>query len=131
MEELKTDAIEKETCIAHFEGQVSGFASSLEKARGEAIATFKKSDEYKNRLDSHYVAGYEDFRTDAKEAFPDLNFDSFKIPVATKSSLLQTSYEDVNVMDDTNNKVTQDNPKLGGNDPNGLPKWSYLLVQFY
>ena len=122
VEKLKIDAIKKETCIAYLEGQVFGFASSLEKACEEAISAFKKSDKNKNRLDSHYVAGYEDFRTDAKEAFPDLNFDSFKIPVATKSSLLQTSYEDVNVMDDTNNKVTQDNPKLGGNAPNGLPK---------
>ena len=88
MEELKTDALEKDTCIAHLEGQVSGFASSLEKAREEAITAFKKSDEYKNRLDSHYAAGYEDFRTDAKETFPDLDFDSFNLPIATETSLL-------------------------------------------
>ena len=77
MEELKADVIEKDTRIAHLVGQVSGFASSLEKAHEEAILAFKKSDEYKNRLDSHYAAGYKDFRADAKEAFPNLNFDSF------------------------------------------------------
>ena len=121
MEELKTDAIEKETRIAHLEGQVSGFALSLEKAHEEAISAFKKTDEYKNRLDSHYAVGFEDFRADAKEAFPDLNFDSFKLPLATKSSLLQTSSEDVNVVDDVSNEVIQDDPKSGGNAPDSLP----------
>ena len=57
VEELKTDVVEKETHIVHLEAQISGFASSLEKAHGEAVATFKKSDEYKNHLDSHYIAG--------------------------------------------------------------------------
>ena len=73
VEELKDDNLEKDTRIVHLEGQVSEFASSLEKAREEAIAAFKKSDEYKNHLDSHYAAGYEDFRADAKEAYPDLD----------------------------------------------------------
>ena len=58
VEELKADNLEKDTRIVHLEGQVSEFTSSLEKAREEAIAAFKKSDEYKNRLDSHYAAGY-------------------------------------------------------------------------
>ena len=110
------------------EGQISAFNLSLEKAREEAVAAFKKSDEYKNRLDNHYAAGYEDFRADAKEAFPDLDFDSLKIPLATKSSLLPTSSEDVNVVDDATNEVTQDAtivskdvPKSGGDAAKGLP----------
>ena len=108
VEELKADSVEKETRIVHLEGQVSGFNSSLEKTREEAVAAFKKSDEYKNRLDSHYATGYEDFRADAKEAFPDLDFDSLKIPLSTESSLLPTSFEDINVVDDASNEVTQD-----------------------
>ena len=111
VEELKADNLEKDSRIVHLEGQVSEFTSSLEKAREEAIAAFKKSDEYKNRLDSHYAAGYEDFCADAKEAYPDLDFNSFKLPFATESSLLQTSFEDVNIMDDANNEVTQNDPK--------------------
>ena len=91
MEELKADNIEKDIRIVYLEGQVSEFVSSLEKAREEAIASFKKSNEYKSRLDSHYAASYEDFRADAKETFPDLDFDSFKLPLATESSVLQTS----------------------------------------
>ena len=65
VEELKADNIEKDTRIVYLEGQVSGFV----KAREEAIASFKKFDEYKSRLDSYYETGYEDFRVDAKEHF--------------------------------------------------------------
>ena len=122
VEELKADSIEKETHITHLEGKISKFNSSLDKAREEAVAAFKKSDEYKNCLDNHYAAGYEDFHADAKEAYPDLDFDFFKIPLATESSLLPTSFKDVNVVDDATNEVTQDatvasrdNPQSGGN----------------
>nr|XP_023872483.1 uncharacterized protein LOC111985086 [Quercus suber] len=115
VEELKADAVEKDTRIAYLEGQVSEYNSSLEKVREEAISAFKKSSEYKNRLDSHYAAGYEDFRADAKDAFPDLDFDAFKIPQATESSLLVTGSEDVNVEDDATNEVNQDDPKNPAN----------------
>ena len=118
------------------EGQISAFNSSLEKAREEAVAVFKKSDEYKNRLDGHYPTGYEDFCADAKEAFPDLDFDSLKIPLATESSLLPTSFKDVNVVDDATNEVTQDTtvaskdvPKSGGDTY--LSKFIFLLEKFY
>ena len=120
VEELKADNIEKDTRIVYLEGQIAEFVSSLEKAREEAIAAFKKSDEYKNRLESHYAAGYEDFHADAKETYPKLDFDSFKLPLATESSLLQTSSEDVNILDDTTNEVTQDGSKSGGNASNGF-----------
>ena len=105
VKELKADNIEKDTRIIYLEGRVSRFVSSLEKAREEAIASFKKSDEHKSRLDSHYAAGYEDFCADAKETFLDLDFDSFKLPLATESSMLQTSSEDVNIMDNASNEV--------------------------
>ena len=122
VEELKADNIEKDTRIVYLEGQVSGFVSSLEKAREEAIASFKKFDEYKSRLDIRYAAGYEDFRADAKETFPDLDFDSFKLLLTTESSMLQMSSEDVNIMDDASNEVIQGESKSGGNAPNGLSK---------
>ena len=60
-----------------------------------------KSDEFKILLDRHYAAGYEDFRSDAKKAYPEMDFDSFKIPTAIESSLLLASIQDVNVMDNT------------------------------
>ena len=49
-------------------------------------------------------------------AYLDLDFDSFKIPLATKNSLLATSSEDVNVVDDATNEVTQDATVANGND---------------
>ena len=123
VEELKADSVEMETCIVHLEGQISTFNLSLEKAREEAVTAFKKSDEYKNRLDSHYAAGYEDFCADTKEAFPDLDFDSLKIPLAMESSLLPTSSEDVNVVDDQDTAVvSKDVPKSGGDATKGLPQ---------
>ena len=57
-----------------------------------------------------------------------LDFDSLKIPLATESSLLPTSSEDVNVVDDATNEVTQDAtvvskdvPKSGGDAAKGIP----------
>ena len=67
VEELKADNIEKDTRIVYLEGQIVEFVSSLERARGEAVAAFKKSDEHKKALDSHYAAGYEDFRARSEE----------------------------------------------------------------
>ena len=58
-----------------------------------------------------------------------LDFDSFKIPLATESSLLPMSSEDVNMVDDATNEVTQDTnvaskdvPKSGGDAASGLPQ---------
>ena len=72
----------------------------MENAQKEAIATFMKLDYFTNHLDQHYVAGYEDFCSDAKEAYFELDFDSFKIPTAAEISLLQMSSKEVNIMDD-------------------------------
>ena len=56
-----------------------------------------------------------------------MDFDSFMIPTTTESSLLPTSSEDLNVMDDTSTEPTQDttdvnkdNPKSEGDAPSGL-----------
>ena len=49
-------------------------------------------------------------------AYLDLDFDYFKIPLATKNSLLAMSSKDVDVVDDTTNEVTQDATVANGND---------------
>ena len=105
VEELKVDSIEKETCITHLEVKVQGFTSPMEKAQKEAVAAFMKLDEFRNCLDRHYTAGYEDFCSDAKEAYLEMDFDSFKIPTAIESSLLPTSSEDVNMGDDASTET--------------------------
>ena len=91
MEELKVDSIEKETHITHLEVKVQEFTSSMEKAQKEAVTTFKRLNEFKTRLDRHYATGYKDLRFDAKEAYLEVDFDSFMIPTATDSSLLPAS----------------------------------------
>ena len=57
-----------------------------------------------------------------------MDFDSLKILLATESSLLPTSFEDVNMVDDATNEMTQDAtvvskdiPKSGGDAAKGLP----------
>ena len=92
----------------------------MEKAQKVAVVAFLKSNKFKNCLDFHYAADYEDFLSNAKEAYPEMDFDSFKIPTAIESSLLPTSSEDVNVMEDASTEPTQgtidarkDDPKLG------------------
>ena len=91
MEELNADSIEKETHITHLEVKVQEFTSSMEKAQKEAVTAFIRLNEFKTRLDRHYATGYEDFRFDAKEAYLEVDFDSFMIPTTTDSSLLPAS----------------------------------------
>ena len=58
--------------------------------------------------------GFEDFRMDAMENFPEVDFSSIKLNLgAATSSLLQTSFEDINIEDDTTTQPTQD----VGDDP--------------
>ena len=56
-----------------------------------------------------------------------MDFDSFKVPIAAESSLLQTSSEYVNIMGDAltepvkeDAKPAKDDPKSGENAPSGL-----------
>ena len=73
----------------------------LSKAKEDAVTEFKASKQYTDLLDANYVAGFEDFRAEAMENFPKVDFNSIKLNhAATTSSLLQTSSEDVNVEDD-------------------------------
>ena len=53
-------------------------------------------------MDTNYAAEFEDFRMDAVENFPDIDFSSIKLNLggAATSSLLQMSSEDTNIEDD-------------------------------
>ena len=64
--------------------------------------------------------GFEDFCMDVLELFPEIDFNPIKLHVATESSLLQMSSEDINVEDDASTQPTNDDPKSGGDAPNGL-----------
>lgn len=120
MEELKADSIEKETRIAHLEVKIQELTLSIEKAQKEAVIAFMRSTKIKTRLDRHYTTGYEDFRADVKEAYPEMDFESFTIPTAADNSMLPTSSEEVNMVDDATTEIAQDEPKSRGDAPSGL-----------
>ena len=102
VEELKTDAIEKDTCLDHLQKRNDELSTLLEKAKRDAIAEFKASKQYTDLLDTNYAAGFEDFRMEAMENFPKVDFSSIKLNLGgtATSSLLQTSSEDINIEDD-------------------------------
>ena len=73
----------------------------LEKANRDAVAEFQASKQFTDLLDKNYAVGFEDFRLDAIENFPNLDFSSIKLNLgAATSSFIQTSSEDVNIEDD-------------------------------
>ena len=99
-EELKTDVLEKDTRLDHLQKKKNELNALLEKAKGDAIADFQASKQFTDLLDKNYAAGFEDFRLNAAENFPNLDFSAIKLNLgAATSSLLQTSSEDVNIED--------------------------------
>ena len=102
VEELKTDAIEKDIRLDHLQKRNDELSTFLEKAKGDAVAEFKASKPFTNLLDTNYAAGFEDFRMEVIENFPEIDFTSIKLNLggAATSSLLQMSSDDINIEDD-------------------------------
>ena len=102
VEELMTDIIEKDTHLDHLQKRNDELSTLLEKAKGDAVAEFKASNQFTDLMDTNYVAGFEDFRMDAMENFPEVDFSSIKFNLggATISPLLQMSSKDINIEDD-------------------------------
>ena len=107
-EDLKTDIVEKETCLDHLQKKSNELSSSMSKAKDEVVKQFKSFSAYTKLLDETYAAGFEEFHIDAHEAFPGVDFDSIKLPLAGESSLLPSTFEDVDIDDDA---TTSDKPK--------------------
>ena len=100
-EELKTDVLEKDTRLDDLQKRNNELSALLKKAKEDTVAEFQMSKQFTDLLDKNYVAGFEDFRLDAAENFPNLDFSVIKLNLgAVTSSLLQTSSEDVNIEDD-------------------------------
>ena len=114
VEELKTDAIEKDTRLDHLQKRNDELSTLLEKAKGDEVAEFKASKQYTDLLDTNDTMGFEDFRIEAMENFLEVDFSSIKLNlggVAT-SSFLQTSSEDINIEDDATTQPVQDDPNV-------------------
>ena len=113
IEELKTNAAEKGTCLDHLQKKNDKLSVLLSKAKEDAMTAFKESKQYTDLLDANYTAGFEDFRAKAIENFSEVDFSSIKLNLtAATSSLLQASFEDVNVEDDATTSPPKDDPKV-------------------
>ena len=113
IKELRADIVEKDTRLNHMQKKNDELGTLLSKAKDDAIAGFKASKEFTDLLDYNYVAGFEDFRLDAVENFPEVDFNSIKLNLnAASSSLLETSSKDVNVEDDASTQPSKEDPKV-------------------
>ena len=113
IEELRTDALEKDTGIDDLQKMNDELSARLSKAKEDAVAEFKSSNVYTDALDHNYAVGFEDFRMDAIENFPEVDFSSIKLNLATAtSSLIQTGFDDINIEDDATTQLPLDNPKV-------------------
>ena len=114
VEELKIDAIEKDIRLDHLQKRNDELSTFLEKAKGDAVAEFKASKPFTDLLDTNYAAGFEDFRMEAIENFPEIDFTSIKLNLggAATSSLLQMSSDDINIEDDATTQPVQDDPSI-------------------
>ena len=87
-EELKTDALEKDNHLDHLQKRNNELSALLEKAKGDAVAEFQESKQFTDLLDKNYAAGFEDFRLDAVENSPDLDFSFIKLNLGAATSSL-------------------------------------------
>ena len=112
VEELKADAVEKDTRLDHLQRKNDKLSTLLSNAKVDAVAEFKSSNEYTKLLDANYAASFEDFKMEAMENFPEVDFSSIKLNLAVAtSSLLQASSEDANIEDDATTSLPKDDPK--------------------
>ena len=112
VEELKADAVEKDTRFDHLQRKNDELSTLISNAKFDAVAEFKLSNEYTKLLVANYATGFEDFRMEAMENFPEVDFGSIKLNLAAAtSSLLQVSSEDANVEDDATTLPPKDDPK--------------------
>ena len=112
--ELKNDMVEKDAHLDHLQKKNDELSDLLKKVKEDAVAEFKACKQFTDLLDTNYAAGFEDFRMDAVENFPNIDFSSIKLNLngAPTSSLLQTSSEDVNVEDDATTQPLQDEQNI-------------------
>ena len=79
IEELRFDIVEKDNRLDHIQKKNDELSTLLSKAKEDAVAEFKASKEFMDLLDRNYAAGFEDFRLDAVENFPEVDFSSIKL----------------------------------------------------
>nr|XP_023906314.1 uncharacterized protein LOC112018034 [Quercus suber] len=114
VEELRTSAAEKDARLEALQKKNDEYDALLSNAKEDAVAEFKSSKQYTEVLDTNYAAGFEDFRSEAVERFPDIDFNSIllNLNAAATSSLVQTGSDDINVEDNASTLPPQDAPNV-------------------
>ena len=113
IKELKVDILEKDTRLDHIQKKNDELSTLLSKAKEDVVAEFKASKEFMDLLDPNFVVGFKDFRLDAVENFLEVDFNSIKLNLnAATNSLLQTSFEDVNIEDNASTQLSKEDPKV-------------------
>ena len=92
-------------------------SSLLNRAKEDVVVEFRVSKQFTDLLDTNYAVGFEDFRMDTMENFPEVDFSSIKLNLGAASSLLRMSSKDVNIEDDVTTQPTQDEPNVGDDPP--------------
>ena len=82
VQELRTDVVEKETRLDHLQKKNNKLSTLLSKVKEDAVVEFKASKQYTDLLDANYATSFKDFRMDAMENFPEVDFSSIKLNLA-------------------------------------------------
>ena len=88
VEELRTDIVEKDTCLDYLQKRNDELSTLLNKAKEDAVVEFRASEQFTDLLDTNDMASFEDFCMDAMENFPEVDFSSNKLNLSAASSLL-------------------------------------------
>ena len=88
IEELRADAVEKDTRLDHLQKKNDELSTLLSKVKEDAVVEFKVSEQYTDLLVANYATGFEDFRMDAMENFLEVDFSSIKLNLAAATSSL-------------------------------------------
>ena len=84
IEELKANAVEKDSRLDHLQKRSDELCTLLGEAKEVGIKEFKASSEYTDLLDKNYAARFEDFHMDALELFLEIDFSPIKLCVAVE-----------------------------------------------
>jgi len=95
------------------------------------VLEFRASEQFIDLLDTNYTSSFQDFRMDAMENFPEVDFSSIKLNLGATSSLLQTSSEDVNIEDDATTQLVQDDPNAEDDPPSVKVRFYCLSFSFF
>ena len=124
VEELQANATEKDLRLEKLHKRNDEQSILLSKAKGDAVAEFKASKQYTDILNTNYATSFEDFKMDAIEKFPNVDFSSIilNLNAAATSSLLHTGSEDANIEDDATTL-----PQDGSNFARVFGRWLSAL----